>query len=74
MKRILEKSIENYLPKIKDELARHDKLEISLYINNKTNEFVKMDMNSNYVSASLISNGDNKYSYNILRKEDSTFD
>lgn len=68
----IRKSIENYLPKIKDELARHDKLEIALYINNKTNEFVKMDMNSNYVSASLISNGDNKYSYNILRKEDST--
>lgn len=68
----IRKSIENYLPKIKDALVRHDKLEISLYINNKTNEFVKMDMNSNYVSASLISNGDNKYSYSISNKDDST--
>lgn len=68
----IRKSIENYLSKLKDVLARHDKLDISLYIDNKTREFIKMDINSNFVLVSLMSNGDNKYSYSISNKEDAT--
>ena len=68
----IRKSIENYLPKLKSELERHDKLEVSLYIDNKTNEFIKMDMASSLGNINLTSKGDNKYTYSIFMNDDSS--
>ena len=55
-------SIQNYLTKIKDELKKSDKFEILLYVDNKTNEFLRLDFKGEE-SFSLVSNGDNKYTY-----------
>ena len=54
--------IQNYLVEIKDELKKEAKLEILLYVDNKTNEFLKMDINGKKESLSLINN-DDKYIY-----------
>ena len=54
--------IQNYLVEIKDELKKEAKLEILLYVDNKTNEFLKMDIKGKKESLSLINN-DDKYIY-----------
>lgn len=55
-------AFQNYLAKIKDELKKIDKFEILLYVDNKTNEFLRLDFKGEG-SLSLVSNGDNKYTY-----------
>ena len=60
----IRKSMDNYLPKLKNELKRHGKLEISLYMNNKTKEFIKAEVLSELGSISLIKN-DDKFTYEI---------
>lgn len=68
----IRKAMENYIPRLKNELKRHKKLEISFFIDNKTNEFIKMDMTSSLGNINLTSNGNNKYTYSIFNNEDST--
>lgn len=68
----IEKSLDNYLPKLKDELKNHNKLEISLYVNNKTKKFIKAEVLSELGNVSLINQSDNKYSYIISKKSDGT--
>lgn len=63
-------SIENYLPKIKEKLKEYDSLEVALYIDNQTKEFIKMDMTSKLGSINLTNNDDNKYTYSISNNED----
>ena len=65
-------SLDNHLSDLKSELARHNKLEISLYVNNKTKEFIKAEAVSELGNISLTSEGDNKYSYIISKTSDGT--
>ncbi len=65
-------SLDNYLNNLKDELQRHNKLEISLYVNNKTKEFIKAEAVSELGNISFTSEGDNKYSYIISKTSDGT--
>lgn len=65
-------SLDNHLSDLKSELARHNKLEISLYVNNKTKEFIKAEAVSELGNISLTCEGDNKYSYIISKKSDGT--
>ena len=65
-------SLDNHLSDLKSELARHNKLEISLYVNNKTKEFIKAEAVSELGNISFTSEGDNKYSYIISKKSDGT--
>ena len=62
-------SIENYLPKIKESLNRHDKLDVSLYIDNQTNDFIKMDMISELGNINLTNKDDNKYIYSVSNND-----
>lgn len=65
-------SLDNHLSDLKSELARHNKLEISLYVNNKTKEFIKAEAVSELGNISFTSEGDNKYSYIISKTSDGT--
>lgn len=66
----VKRAINNYLPKIKDELKKYDKLEVSLYIDNQTKDFIKLDMNSEAIDINLTNIGENKYTYSISNKEE----
>lgn len=68
----IKSSLDNYLTKLRDELGRHNKFEISLYVDNKTKEFIKVEAVSELGNISLTSEGDNKYSYIISKKSDGT--
>ena len=65
-------SLDNYLNNLKDELQRHNKLEISLYVNNKTKAFIKAEAVSELGNISFTSEGDNKYSYIISKTSGGT--
>ena len=65
-------SLDNHLSDLKSELARHNKLEISLYVDNKTKEFIKAEAVSELGNISFTSEGDNKYSYIISKTSDGT--
>ena len=65
-------SLDNHLSDLKSELARHNKLEISLYVNNKTKAFIKAEAVSELGNISFTSAGDNKYSYIISKTSDGT--
>lgn len=65
-------SLDNHLSDLKGELARHNKLEISLYVDNKTKAFIKAEAVSELGNISLTSEGDNKYSYIISKTSDGT--
>ena len=58
-------SMDNYLLKIKSELEKHEKLEISLYIDNKTKEFIRVEVLSKIGNITLTQKDDNKFTYNI---------
>ena len=63
-------SMDNYLSKIKKELERHEKLEISLYVDNKTNDFIRAEALSKLGNVSFTRKEDNKFTYVISKTED----
>lgn len=65
-------ALDNHLSDLKSELARHNKLEISLYVDNKTKTFIKAEVVSELGNISFTSEGDNKYSYIISKTSDGT--
>lgn len=65
-------AMENYIPKIKKELKRCGKLEISLYVDNKTNDFIEMEITSTLGNINLISDGNNKFSYSMFDNNERT--
>ena len=62
-------SMDNYLSKIKNELERHEKLEISLYVDNKTNDFIRAEALSKLGNISFTRKEDNKFTYVISKTE-----
>ena len=68
----IKNSLSNYLPKIKEMLKKHDKLEISMYVNNKTKEFIKADALSKLGNINLTAKGENKYTYSISKASEGT--
>ena len=67
----IKSSLDNYLSDLKDELGRHNKLEISLYVDNKTKAFVKAEAVSELGNISF-NKKDDKYSYIISKTSDRT--
>ena len=67
----IKSSLDNYLSDLKDELGRHNKLEISLYVDNKTKSFVKAEAVSELGNISF-NKKDDKYSYIISKTSDRT--
>lgn len=68
----IRKALDRYLTKLKDELKRHNKIELSLYVDNKSKEFIKAEFVSELGSITLVNQDDNKYSYTISKKNDRT--
>lgn len=67
----VKKAIENYLPRLKSRLKEYGKLEVILYIDAKSNEFVKMNMVSDIGTFDLTDVSDNRYTYSISNKKTS---
>ena len=67
----VKKAIENYLPRLKSLLKEYGKLEVILYIDAKSNEFVKMNMVSDIGTFDLTDVSDNRYTYSISNKKTS---
>lgn len=67
----IKSSLDNYLSDLKDELGRHNKLEIYLYVDNKTKAFVKAEAVSELGNISF-NKKDDKYSYIISKTSDRT--
>ncbi len=68
----IREGLDRYLTKLKDELKRHNKIELSLYIDNKSKEFIKAEFVSELGSITLVNQDNNKYSYIISKKNDRT--
>ena len=68
----IREALDRYLTKLKDELKRHNKIELSLYIDNKSKEFIKAEFVSELGSITLVNQDNNKYSYIISKKNDRT--
>ena len=64
----IQKSLENFLLKLKQFFKDNEKFEVTLYNDRKTKEFVKGEMKGNIVTFTLIKNG-NKYSYAFDSKD-----
>lgn len=67
----IKKSLDNYLPKLKNFLVKNDKLDVLIYVNNKTKEFIKADVSGNLGTINLTKNDDG-YTYSIVKKDDYT--
>ena len=65
----IKKSLDNYLDKLKKKLTESEKVNVSLYVDKKTKEFIKVVFESEIGTLNLISNGENNYSYNIVNKD-----
>ena len=63
-------SLENYLSKLKEELKKHEKLEILLYIDNQTNEFIKAETVSKLGNIVVTGKKDNQFSFTISNTND----
>lgn len=68
----IRKSLDNYMSKLEDKLKLCNKLEISLYINDKTNEFIKAEALSELGNISFDRKEENKFIYTISNKNDGT--
>ena len=68
----IRKSLDNYMSKLEDKLKLCNKLEISLYINDKTNEFIKAEVLSELGNISFDRKKENKFIYTISNKNDGT--
>ena len=68
----IREGLDRYLTKLKDELKRHNKIELSLYVDNKSKEFIKAEFVSELGSITLVNQDNNKYSYIISKKNDRT--
>ncbi len=64
--------LDNYLEALKAELEEHDNVEISLYVNNQTKEFIKADIVSELVDINLTYQGDSQYSYSVYDVSEGT--
>ena len=60
---------DNNLDKLKKKLTESEKVNVSLYVDKKTKEFIKVVFESEIGTLNLISNGENNYSYNIVNKD-----
>lgn len=68
----IKNSLENYLDKLVSELEKRGKLEFSLYVDNKTKEFIKVEALSTLGNISITSKDENKFSYIISKTSDGT--
>lgn len=68
----IKKSLENYMSRLKDYLKRCEKLEISLYTDEETNDFIKAEALSKLGTISFEKKEENKFTYTIFKESDDT--
>jgi hypothetical protein len=68
----INQALDKYLTKIQKALKKANKVELIIYTNRTTGEFLKFDLNSNDSSSSFVKENKNQYSYNTLDNSDKT--
>lgn len=68
----IKKSLENYMSRLKDDLKRCEKLEISLYTDEETNDFIKAEALSKLGTISFEKKEENKFTYTVFKESDDT--
>lgn len=66
----IKESLDKYLTKLKKELQKQNKVEISVYVDNKNSEFIKAEILGEKGNINIVSKDNDKYTYSIYKNDD----
>lgn len=70
----IKNSLDNYLLSLKEWFKEQDKLEVSLYVDNKTNDFIKVDFVSTFMNLNITQKDGNAFTYTFANNKEGTID